>query len=176
MHELYEKAASGDIKAEKELFERLLVRFKHFAKHRIQEEDAEDVAQEACLAIFNKYRQQDFDKGFDAWAYGVLKMKIGNYFQHLSTRRKNIAEVEDVEILAGESRFEENLDLKKRLLICLKKIGTKHPRYIRVLNLVHHGYSTEEVCRMMQIKPNYFYVILNRGRKMLKECLKKGGY
>jgi RNA polymerase sigma factor (sigma-70 family) len=175
MHELYEKAMAGDSEAEKQLFERLLVRFKHFAKQHMQGEDADDVAQEACLTILSKYKEQAYEKSFEAWAHGVLKMKIGNHFQHLAGRRKNIAGAEDVENLTDNKRFEDGLDLKRRLRSCLKKINQHHPRYLRALNLVQHGYTTDEICRMMRVKPNYFYVILNRGRKMLKECLKQGG-
>jgi RNA polymerase sigma factor (sigma-70 family) len=177
MNDLVEKAISGDKQAEKELFERLLVRFRLFAKRHIWEDDVDDIAQEACLTILQKYKEQNYEKSFEAWAHGVLKMKIGNYLQHQSTRKKNIsgAAIDNVEKQALESYDESKLDLISQLIGCLRKINRKYPRYVRVLNLVHHGYSTEEICSKLNVKPNYFYVILSRGRKMLKECIEKGG-
>jgi RNA polymerase sigma factor (sigma-70 family) len=175
--DLVEKAIAGDERAEKELFENLTVRFRYLAKRYMKTEDVEDVTQEACLTILQKYKKQEYAKSFEAWAYGVLKMKIGNYLQNLGTRKKNIADAnsEVIERLASGEPKEDNLDLSERLVTCLKKINEKHPRYVRVLNLVHQGYKTEEICEMLDIKPNYFYVILNRGRKMLRECLKESG-
>ncbi|NIO21904.1 MAG: hypothetical protein GTN76_14535, partial [Candidatus Aenigmarchaeota archaeon] len=88
MDELLSKAREGDEKAERELFQYLFVRFKALAKRRIGEGEAEDIAQEACLTVLEKYKTQTFTKGFETWAYGVLKMKIGNYMQGLMVKQK----------------------------------------------------------------------------------------
>ena len=171
MNELIKKALAGDKQAEKEIFERLTVRFRFIAKRYIAKDDAEDIAQEACVTIIEKYKDETFDKGFEPWAYGVLRMKIGNYFQRMATVKKNIVDKEHAidrkEAISEDSR----LDLRLSLINCLKKINVAHPQYARALNLVHQGYTTDEVCDMLQIKSNYLYVILNRGRKMLKTCL-----
>jgi len=171
MEELLAKALTGDKNAENQLFAYLLVRFRHFAKQYIQMTDAEDVAQEACLTILEKYKTERFSKSFQAWAYGVLKMKIGNYFQSADSRRKKIADSQSFEPNVVDISQTANLDLKRKLMNCMKKINKVNPRYTRVLNLVQQGYKTDEITQMLQINRNNYYVILNRGRKMLKTCL-----
>jgi len=171
MEELLAKALTGDKNAENRLFDYLLVRFRHFAKQHIQIADAEDVAQEACLTILDKYKTQKFSKSFQAWAYGVLKMKIGNYLQSVASRRKNMADSEKLEANVADISQTANLELKRKLMNCMKKINKVNPRYTRVLNLVYQGYTTDEISEMLQINRNNYYVILNRGRKMLRTCL-----
>ena len=88
MKQLLERALVGDKEAEKELFQYLFVRFKLFAKQKGRGvQDAEDIAQEACVTILEKYKSQSFTAGFEAWAYGVLRMKIGNFLQKKAARK-----------------------------------------------------------------------------------------
>ncbi len=168
--DLINKALDGDKKAESEIFARLTVRFKYFAKRYIAEEDAEDIAQEACVTIIEKYKTETFERGFESWAYGVLKKKLGNHFQRKATEKKNIVKG-DIDNRPAISTEDSNPGLKVQLIKCLKKINSINPRYARALNLVHLGYDTDEICRMLEIKPNYLYVLLNRGRNMLRSCL-----
>jgi RNA polymerase sigma factor (sigma-70 family) len=174
MKELIARAIAGDSHAEREIFERLTVRFRFIAKRYMRDENAEDVAQDACLTILQKYKKQNFETGFEAWAYGVLRMKIGNFLQKQATVKKNIADGQMIENQAEISQSREDFELRRRLLLCLKKINRSHHLYARVLNLTHQGYTTDEICGMLQIKSNYLYVILNRGRKMLRKCLDAG--
>jgi hypothetical protein len=65
-------------------------------------------------------------------------------------------------------------DLKRQLLVCLKKLIKINPIYARAINFVHQGYKTREICEKLNITRNNFYVILTRGRHMLDTCLKTG--
>jgi len=174
MEHLLTKAREGDEKAEKELFQYLFVRFKTIAKRRVGEGEAKDIAQEACLTVLQKYKTETFSTGFEAWAYGVLKMKIGNYFQGLMAKQKSLAPESEADQTLTNSSPEPGYGLKRQLIGCLKQIIKRNPLYARVLNFIHQGYQTSEICQRLQIKPNNFYVILNRGRVMLKTCLETG--
>jgi len=57
------------------------------------------------------------------------------------------------------------------LVECLRELIRGFPRYARVLNLVQQGYGTEEICERMTISRNNLYVLLSRGRKVLKDCI-----
>ena len=143
-------------------------------KQRIGIEDAEDLAQEACLTILQKYKTETFQKSFEAWAYGVLKMKIGNYIQGpLKKQKRMVPELEMRTPLKSEPQASLS-DLRRQLLGCLKKLIKLNPAYARALNFVHQGFKTGEICQKLSITRNHFYVILSRGRHMLETCLKTG--
>lgn len=174
MNQLLTRAKEGDEKAENDLFQYLFVRFKTLAKRRIRGEAAEDIAQEACLTVLKKYKTETFTKGFETWAYGVLRMKIGNYLQGRRFKQKRFVPEPEIQQTTKIASPEPDYILKKVLIDCLKKIMKRNPRYARVLNLVHQGYKTDEICQRLQIRPNNFYVILSRGRRMLRTCLETG--
>lgn len=171
MEQLIEQAKNGDKLAEQEIFSKLLVRFRYFAKRIIGERDCDDLAQEACMTILKKYKVESYSVSFTAWAFGVLKMKIGNYLQ--TARRRADREIElDNNVGSGLSES-VNPDLKRHLVECLAELARSFPRYARIVNLCYHGFATREVCEKLEINPNHFYVSLNRGRSLLKGCLDK---
>ena len=172
MEELVQKAIKGDEKAEREIFDYLFVRFKYLAKRTVGESECEDLAQEACMTILEKYKNEEFTVSFTAWAYGVLKMKIGNYLQ--SGKRKHDKETQttsDIELGAPA----QNPALKRALIDCLKKISRSYIQYARALNMSYQGYDTETACSKLGMNPNHYYVTLNRGRSLLKSCIGEGG-
>lgn len=153
----------------------LLVRFSLLAKRRIEGDDALDIAQDACLTVIEKYRTEAPAEKFEAWAYGILKRKIGNYYQKRSVREKVMAETERIEEYPEPGVRQEEAYLRRALLHCLKTLTREFPQYARVINMVYQGYDTNEVCQRLGLKPGYVYVILNRGRGLLQACLKKRG-
>ena len=175
LDELLLKARSGNTEAETEIFQYLFVRFKHIAKRRIGIEECEDISQEACRIVLEKYKNVAFEISFERWAYGVLKNVIGNYIQKiLGKKHESTAQLEAYQKLKSENQ-ESFHDLRRQLLICLKKIMTKGPKYARALNLIYQGYKADVISQKLNVTPNNLYVILNRARKMMKECLEKGG-
>ena len=174
MDELVARAKVGDKAAEQQVFQYLLVRFELLAKRRLRDgETSRDIAQEACATVLAKYKTEVFTIGFGPWAYGVLRMKIGNHIQKIKTERQIISAESDVDSIAGQST-DVDCELKTKLLACLKRISDKNSRYARILNLTYQGFKTDEICRRLCITPGNFYVILKRGRSMLKLCLDKG--
>lgn len=173
MDALAEKARAGDASAERQLFEKLHERFRYLAKRKVGEESCEDLAQEACATVFEKYRNETFTVGFLPWAHGVLRMKIGNYLQ----RKRRMAGREDE--LGEETDFRAGAavdpDLKRFLLECLRELVRSARQYARILNLSYHGYGTEEICGRLGIKANHYYVALSRGRTRLQRCLQGKG-
>ncbi|MBU1319384.1 MAG: RNA polymerase sigma factor [candidate division Zixibacteria bacterium] len=168
------KALDGDEGAERELFQYLSVRFRTFAKRRVREDDAEDVAQQACLAVLRKYKTEKFTTGFEAWAYGVLKMEIRSHIRTRSDRAKRLVPITETDQIPETSFPEPDSDLKMRLIDCLRSIRKHSRSYARALNLINQGYKREEICMRLRTNPGNFYVILSRGRRLLRVCLEKG--
>jgi RNA polymerase sigma factor (sigma-70 family) len=168
-------AKNGDKEAENRIFEYLLVRFTFLAKQRVKEGDAEDIAQEACITVLDKYRNIDDSVNFEAWAYNILRNKIGNYLRVKDIRSKADAKKKLDAKMNHSVPSQLNIDIRRTLLKCLRRLYRINHRYARVLNLAHQGYSAREICDRLDITTNNCYVILSRGRKMLDACLKNGG-
>jgi len=174
LEKIVSKALDGDSDAEMELFQSLRVRFIYLAKKRLlKSEDAEDIAQEACLTVLEKYRTADFHGNFTPWALKILRNKIGNHLQSKSVQVDREANRWDKRLSSGNTTRPADVDLIRAVVGCLRKLIVAFPRYARALNLAHQGYGTDEICRRLGIKSNNLYVILNRGRSFLKDCLGK---
>jgi RNA polymerase sigma-70 factor (ECF subfamily) len=166
---------AGDKGAEKKIYEHLFVRFRAIAKQRIRNaSDAEDLAQEACLTVLDKCRGESFSGSFGAWAYGVLRNKIGNYYQSMRRQRETF----DGGLASGDDNRHSapaaDPDLLRCLLDCLRKILAAQPRYGRALNLIYQGYSTDAASERLGVSTGNLYVILSRGRALLRKCLETG--
>lgn len=175
MDQLLALSRQGDKQAQEKLFEFLLVRFTLLAKRRMREEEARDVAQDACLTVFQKYLTEAPTERFEAWAYGVLRRKIGNCYQKRDVRERVMGDGVRIDDAVDVSATALSPQTRRVLLECLRALVRAFPRYARALNLVYQGYDTEEVCRRLRIKQGYVYVLLNRGRDMLSDCIHKGG-
>lgn len=172
LDDLLHRARQGDPTAEKEMYQYLFVRFARIAKRTVgSDQEAEDIAQAACLTVLDKYKTCNFEKGMAAWAYGVLKMKIGNYLQSARVKLEVTAEGlhDGSSVLAAVAP--DNPHLRASLLECLKLLIKENQRYARVLNLRYHGYETEEICRRLEITRSNLYTITSRSRDALRECL-----
>jgi RNA polymerase sigma factor (sigma-70 family) len=175
LNKLVIRAKHGDKSAENEIFEHLSVRFRAFTKQVIRgEQDAEDIAQDACAIILKKYKTESFSSSFPAWAHGVLRMTIGNFLQKNKTEKKLIVSEYENKCTFESLEQPVDFDLRRRLNNCASQIIGSYRRYARVLNLIHQGYRVKEICDRMSISSPNLYVILNRGRSILKECLEKG--
>lgn len=175
MEHLLARAKAGDQDAEKQLFQVLRARFMNIAKRRVWEkEEAEDVVQEACITVLQKYKAEEFREGFRAWAYSVLRMKIGNYLQSKEVRQEEFGRDASAETLSVPARYELDWDLETALIDCLRKIVKVYPRYARVLSLSYQGYKAEEICNRLQVTRANLYSLLSRSRAMLSKCLETG--
>ena len=175
MERLLERARRGDRGAEEKIFKFILDRFRIFARHKIGNcEAADDVVQDACAAILKKYKTEVFTTGFEAWAYGVLRMKIRNHFYTQSGNRETTMSDTKAQKVGFNGPAIVDSRLEIRLGVCLKKIVLVKPLYARILNLAYQGYTTDEICERLNIKPNYLYVALNRARRLLRACLETG--
>ena len=166
---------NGNKKSEKTLFNILIVRFEYLAKKRIKGEDSKDIAMDACKTVLEKYGSIDFENDrFEFWALKILRHKIGNYLQKKKTMDNNWGNRINSDYIAAAESADNMIELKLTIQQCVRKIINGFPKYARILNLVHLGYKTDEICKRMNIKPSYYYVLLSRCRAMLSKCLERG--
>jgi len=172
INDCFAKAVSGDLAAEKALFELLGERFRFITHHKIGwNQDADDVAQEALLVVSKNYRNLDVRHSFAAWAVKVLSNRILEF--HDSNRRRMQREVaeEENENLSGAVVEPKDSHLKLDLIRCFRKLLSINRQYGRILNLRAQGNSTEEICGKLGISRNNLYISLHRARTILAECL-----
>lgn len=171
---LIEKARAGDKEAENYVFAALRESFILIAKHRLRDaphRTHEDIVQEACSTVLEKYRTERFDKGFMQWAYGVLRNKIGNAYQQTS-RHADIKELNTMpSIVSIESKPEIVIAVRR----CFESMVRSNVRYARVINLAHQGYTTDEICQRLSLTPQNCHTLLSRVRAKLRECLERSG-
>ena len=165
--------SGGDQVARKQLYEQLYVSFRILARHRVADwNDAEEVVQAAMVKVSSKLDQLTEVERFSAWAHAILKHEIIDHYRTAQSRRNREIELEDSSV--RHSQDPDDRELKAKLKECLKKLNSVFGKHARILNLRYQGYSTGEICRRMSLTPNNFYVILNRARAMLKNCLESG--
>jgi RNA polymerase sigma factor (sigma-70 family) len=168
---LWKLAINGDKEAENEIFGYLSVRFVVIAGFKMCTEDAKEVSHDACLTVLKGYKNLGPPYEYTAWAQRVLRSKVINFLQRKALEKRvfNRSEIVEIEHMGGESN--PDLDVTDALQQCLRKLGTSFPRYSRALLLKHHGYDTDSICSKMNIKRSNLYVLLNRGRSFMRDCL-----
>jgi len=170
---LQNNARTGDQLSEKKLFEGLTVRFRLFARRKIDcPEDREEVVQEALMGIAQKYESMQFRTSFIAWAHGVLNNEFLRYYRRKGNHERRFGQPAELDFVPGPA--DPDVILRKQLLECLDKMHRANPRYARILNLHYHGFTTAEVCQKLNLTENNSYVILSRARSMLEMCLETG--
>jgi RNA polymerase sigma-70 factor (ECF subfamily) len=168
--ELYTRAKAGDKAARDRLYERLLVSFRVIVRQRMWgDEDAEDVAQDALMAVIGQYDEIRIESSFAAWAYRVLSNKIVDHFKLKKIRAGKMEQL-------GQKRSQMPLRepdplLKVRIKACFAKINELHRQHARILSLHFQGYATDEICLRLGITRTNCYVSLSRARAMLEKCL-----
>ncbi len=169
--QLWEKAVGGDKDAEEKIFQHLLDRFKVLARLVVCKEDAQDVAHEACLEVIKGYKAVREPFEYNAWAQQILKHKIADYYKKKSMENNVFTTQGNTQQYERNRGSGDDPEVMRILIDCLRKLIVGYPRYARALNLVQLGYKTEEICEKMNIKRANLYVILNRGRSLLKNCM-----
>lgn len=121
--------------------------------------DAEDATQNTFIKLIQKKPEFENEEHEKAWLIVTATNLCKNYFKHWW--RKNI----DISLL--EEPKEEILE--DRTLKILLKLPKK---WKKILYLYYYeGYKTEEIARMLHIKPATIRSQLQRGRMILKDWL-----
>ena len=173
MKEHWQKAVGGDKEAQDEIFGHLSERFRLLAGFVMCKEDAEDIANEACAAVLKGYKSLREPFEYGAWAQRILKNKIAGYFQRKSVEGRIFENNRYFQSGTNIPDIAADSNLMRTLIACLRKLVRINSRYARAINLVQLGFSAEEICSRMNISRDNLYVILNRGRALLKNCIFK---
>ena len=119
---LYSKAKDGDATAEDELFRYLSDRIRYSVHRKVgNKQDAEELAQEALVAVLGEYRDIEITTSFAAWVFKIVDNRILNYRGTKKRTRGRHIPLEESGDLPAYTH--PNPDLKRMLLECLKQLG-----------------------------------------------------
>jgi len=150
---------------------------------------AEDAVQETFLAALKAQDRYDGRVDIKYWLLGILKHKVVDHIRKAARETS----VEDVEMLPRDEKFRlnafgittskpapwqfnprkvfEQKEFREVLSICVSRLQGKMREVFTLREL--EGWSTEEICKELNIRPNHIWVIIHRARSQLKTCLEE---
>lgn len=178
---LIQDAIDGDVSS----FEELIKTYQLYAynislKMMGNEEDAKDTAQDALIKVYKNLKAFKGDSSFSTWLYRIVM----NTCKDELRRRKDLISIDaKMELNDGEVGLQlestsynpvteyERSDIKEKMQIALSKLPENN-RSVVILRDIH-GYSYEEISKIEDIAIGTIKSRINRGRKLLKEIIKK---
>ncbi|MBZ9539618.1 sigma-70 family RNA polymerase sigma factor [Modicisalibacter tunisiensis] len=165
-----------------------------FARLQLRDaSEAEDVVQEALIAAVEKDDCFEGKSGYETWVFGILKNKILDALRAQKRRGKWQSWDDDGVEEAIERQFQETGRWTKMARprswgdpestlaserfwqvfdSCMIALPDNIARVFTLRELM--GLSTQQICEEVGIKENNCWVILHRGRLLLRGCLEKG--
>jgi RNA polymerase sigma-70 factor (ECF subfamily) len=137
----------------------------------LQREDAMDVIQEACIAMWRKIQTLESERSFRSWAFSYVRMTALN--QRRKKQRSALRFTDQmIEIMAAE--WEDESDLvraeRKALAECLDKLPEKQQRLI---GLYYESPETTvgDLAKRLNQPLEGVYKALQRCRVTLRQCI-----
>lgn len=147
-------------------------------------EQADEVTQATFTTFIEKAAGFEGRSQVRTWLFGILYNKIAEARRHL-TRERQMDEIDDV----VEQRFDSNgswvnpprqvdfqlyaSEIREFLEDCLQTVPTQQ-RMAFVLREVE-GFSSDEICKILEVTHTNLGVLMFRVRNHLRECLEARG-
>ena len=159
-----------------------------FALTRIKDQAvAEDLVQETFLAALHGRLNFKGHSAIKTWLTGILKHKLVDYL-----RKKNREQViDDIDTVSetidgfyhkngswkvrpgkwdqNPSKIYEQHEFLDALFKCLSELPDRSSKIFMLREM--EGYSTEEICNVLQVSATNTWVMLYRARTYLRRCL-----
>lgn len=181
--DLLSAAIGGDKEAENKLFSQLRVRILQLVQYKIWNtqrhaaeirKDAEDLTDEICLIILQKYKTRTFDHGFMPFVFRTVRNKIGEYFR-MREREKMMTRVK------GDEEFPQPFvdpvlpkELDSMISRALKRMGHRCRAIIKALL---EGEIKTYIAEQQRTTPiGTIYTQIHRCRQKIAILLRKKGY
>lgn len=151
----------------------------------LSREHAEDTVQETLLVFLRRKASFDGRVRVSTWIHGILLRKIweARRDDRRSGREEEIEEVIESRFSAtgawsrppeGPLEALERGEFRRELEACLGQLRDRQ-RVAFTLREIE-GFSTEEICNILEVSANNLGVLLFRARNGLRECLEGRGF
>ena len=150
----------------------------------LSEEQAQDVAQDVFLTFLDTLDRYEGRSHVRTWIFGILYRKIAE----ARRRDKRSAAEEDIDVIF-ESRFDHKgswirppksgdlsryaQEIRSHMRDCMEHVPAKQ-RMAFILKEIE-GFSTDEICSVLDAEPGNVSVMLFRARNNLRDCLESKG-
>jgi len=168
--ELVARVCARDAAAFDELVRRYLRRAFAVAYHVMQHrEDAEDLVQDAFIAVLEQIDRYDAERPFAPWFFRILVNRGLN--ARKSRRVRQTDEIPDGTAGAGASpaALAERAELEGRLRAAVDALPARHGLVVRLVEL--EGFSTAEVAQMLDLSASTIRWYVHEARQRLRVAL-----
>lgn len=131
--------------------------------------DAEELFQQTCLTLWERWERYDPALDFFPWACGIAHNHVRNFHRKRQNSQVQL-EADVLEMLADRSRAlrEREDDKLAALQDCLAQLAERHRR---VIQGYYGGSTVQQIAVQQAASPNAIYKLLDRVRKALHECV-----
>jgi len=154
-----------------ELLTSCQVRLRSFARSLVHSRaDADDVLQDACVALWEKREGYDADRKFFSWACGVVLIEVLRYRQNMTTD-KLVFDEALINTLSTEYVLQEDeLDRRRRLLRqCIAKLNNRDRGLLK--DRYQSNVKPKHISEQRSWPLSSVYSALTRIRALLHQCI-----
>jgi len=166
----------GDAVAYRELLDRLGRRLRSYYRKRLARAgrgavEAEDLLQEALLAIHTRRHTYDRAELFTPWLHAIARYKLIDYLRRTNSSQGEVPidDASELEAHADHDGVESSIDLRR----LMARLPLKMQRAIQYVKL--DGLSVAEAACRSGMTEAAVKVSIHRGLKALSAAIKPGG-
>ncbi|MBN1393683.1 MAG: sigma-70 family RNA polymerase sigma factor [Pirellulales bacterium] len=163
-----------DINARKRFDERFVRSHRHVFRYIAallpNLDDAEEVFQETCLKMLEKWRDYDSLRPIEPWACGIARNMVRKYYDRTRRGGRPLSEIVVAAVSETQHRLAAEVDLRlQKLPECLEKLSDQQRSLLRQC---YGGNQTiRAVAEASELGPDALYKRLERIRRILFECI-----
>ena len=172
LHALMVAGLAGDAEAHRELLERLSRQLRGYYKGQLDcirrgPVEAEDLVQEALIAIHTRRHTYDPSQPFTPWVYAIARYKFVDYLRraHGSLKDLLIEDVKEITSRDDQGQVESSLDLDK----LMAELPSKMREAIQAVKL--DGLSVSEAAARSGMSESNVKVSIHRGLKAMARLI-----
>lgn len=150
------------------------------------EEVAKDILQDTFVAALQAAGRFKGNAAERTWLVAILKHKIIDYYRKSNSQKARAEvplfydyesgedggtlerQIADPESIRENDRI-ENIELGLAIEECLSQIPQKHARAFSLKSI--ENWSTEDICKELNVSPSNLWVMVHRARTALMDCL-----
>jgi RNA polymerase sigma-70 factor, ECF subfamily len=168
-------AIDGDATAHRALLQRLSGHLRAYFKGRLSRAaqssaEAEDLVQEALIAIHTRRHTYDPTKPFTPWVYAIARYKLVDHLRRTKSSSPNLSIEDAGELVAHDDRsgVESGLDLQKLMM----RLPAKMRQAIQDVKL--DELSVTEAAMRSGMSKSAVKMSVHRGLRALAELIRRG--